>query len=130
MEYDARGNVIEYIDGRKTKFVRKYTKTDLLSSEEVFTVKEDDNNYKSTPDASRSYAYDNLNRVTSVLLCLFKHFDRWSVLISVKERSHAEACLPSFCYCKNSHISLWMQKTFVLHVNSKTVKKQCDIALF
>jgi len=56
--YDARGNVTEYIDGRKTKFVRKYTKTDLLSSEEVFTVKEDDNNYKSTPDASRSYAYD------------------------------------------------------------------------
>ena len=33
-------------------------------------VKEDDNNYKSTPDASRSYAYDNLNRITSVLLCL------------------------------------------------------------
>ena len=70
MEYDARGNVTEYIDGRKTKFVRKYTKTDLLSSEEVFTVKEDDNNYKSTPDASRCYEYDNLNRITSVLLCL------------------------------------------------------------
>ena len=70
MEYDARGNVTEYIDGRKTKFVREYTKTDLLKSEEVFNVKEDDNNYKSTPDASRSYAYDNLNRITSVLLCL------------------------------------------------------------
>ena len=67
MEYDARGNVTEYIDGRKTKFVREYTKTDLLSSEEVFTVKEDDNNYKSTPDASRSYAYDeggSLKQVT------------------------------------------------------------------
>ena len=33
-------------------------------------VKEDDNNYKSTPDASRSYEHDNLNRITSVLLCL------------------------------------------------------------
>ena len=75
-EYNARGNVTEYIDGRKTKFVIEYTKTDLLKSEEVFTVKEDDNNYKSTPDASRSYAYDYLNRITSVLLCLFKHFDR------------------------------------------------------
>ncbi len=67
MEYDARGNVTEYIDGRKTKFVREYTKTYLLKSEEVFTVKEDDNNYKSTPDASRSYAYDeggSLKQVT------------------------------------------------------------------
>ena len=72
MEYDARGNVTEYIDGRKTKFVREYTKTDLLKREEAFTVKEDDNNYKSTPDASRSYEHDNLNRITSVLLCLNK----------------------------------------------------------
>jgi len=39
-EYDARGNVTEYTDGRKTKFVRKYTKTDLLKSEKAFDAKD------------------------------------------------------------------------------------------
>ena len=57
MEYDARGNVTEYIDGRKTKFVREYTKTDLLKSEKAFDVRENDS-YETTETASRSYAYD------------------------------------------------------------------------
>ena len=47
MEYDARGNVTEYIDGRKTKFVREYTKTGLLSNEKAYAVKENNTYYKS-----------------------------------------------------------------------------------
>lgn len=57
MEYDARGNVTEYIDGRKTKVVREYTKTDLLSSEKAYAVKEN-NAYEETETVSRSYVYD------------------------------------------------------------------------
>ena len=40
--YDARGNVTEYIDGRRTKFVREYTNTDLLKKEMVFVLETED----------------------------------------------------------------------------------------
>ena len=55
--YDARGNITEHIDGRKTKFVREYTKTDLLKSEKAYAVKEN-NTYEETETVSRSYVYD------------------------------------------------------------------------
>ena len=55
--YDARGNITEYIDGSKTIFERKYTKTDLLKEEKAYRL-QPDNTYLRNPSETRTYEYD------------------------------------------------------------------------